>query len=436
MAEWITVQGTKSDSGKSLITEIIIDILSDRGEVAPFKPVNFSRNAFPVKQSEVGYSTFHQAQKAGVDLEKYMAPILVKPMKDKAEFIVNKEVEEVNYNEIDGRIGDYYGYVESCMDSLDRRFDYIVWEGFGSIINSNMDNNPNIDLLNKVDAEIVLVGDISQGGTEASMKGVNELLDKEISLNIVNKASKEAYRISDTEEFIQKTTGTETVTVPFIEDLDFPREDGTPELNGNGDIVVIDYPHASNTSDLQFLPSEKTLLAEDPEALDKADLVILPGSKNTVSDLRWMKNRGLDDKLVEKTSEAVVFGVCGGFQMLGDKISGNSTEEGEEKGLGILDFETELGEEKTLEKVEYSFSGEKFEGYRIHYGDSNIRDQNLFQIGEENEGIYGSGVGGTYIHDSLSNRDFLEFLLNEADLQASEKGSDASEIKSILKDYF
>ena len=434
MARWITVQGTRSDVGKSLITESIVEILSEKGTVAPFKPVNFSRNSFPVDSSEIGYSTFRQAFKSGTSPEKNMAPVLVKPMKDKTEFITDQGVEEVKYDEIDEKLEESYSYIEDCMEELDRRFDYVVWEGFGGMINSNMTNNPNLDLIEKVDPEIILVGDISKGGVEASIKGVHELVGYDIALNIVNKASKEAYRIERTEEFIEESTGTETVTIPFIDDLNFPREDGVPEFNGTGEIVVINYPHASNTSDLQLLPDQKTVMARNTEQLENSKLIILPGSKNTVKDLRWMKERGMDEKIKEKASEAVVFGVCGGFQMLGEKIKGNEIEEGEERGLSLLEFETVFGDEKTLEQVEYGFSGENYEGYRIHYGNSEIRDQNLFQLADGKEGVYRSGIGGTYIHDSLNNREFLDFLLSEAGLEASKQGSDASEIKTVLRD--
>ncbi|WP_414838277.1 cobyric acid synthase [Candidatus Nanosalina sp. VS9-1] len=434
MAEWITVQGTQSDVGKSLIAEAITDILSEKGRVAPFKPVNFSRNSFPVDSSEIGYSTFHQARKSKISPEKIMGPVLVKPMEEKAEFIADKGVEEVKYSEIDEKLGESYSYIEECMDELDRRFDYVVWEGFGSMINANISNNPNQDLIEKVNPYIVLVGDISKGGVEASIKGVHELVDHEIELNIVNKASREAYRVDRTEEFISDSTETETVTVPYIQGLDFPREDGLPDFDGSGEIAVVNYPHISNTSDLQLLPDQKTCLVEDPEQLENAELIILPGSKNTVKDLRWMKEKEISEKIVEKASEKVVFGICGGFQMLGDRIKGNGIEEGEEKGLSLLDFDTVFEDEKNLEQVKYGFSGEKYTGYRIHYGNSDVPDQNLFSLEDGNEGVYQSGVGGTYIHDSLNNRKFLEFLLDEAGIEASGSACDASEIKNILRE--
>ncbi|MFB6116659.1 MAG: cobyric acid synthase [Candidatus Nanosalina sp.] len=458
MADWITVQGTKSDAGKSLVTTKLIEILSENHSVAPFKPVNFSRNSFPVLNSEIGYSTFHQARKAGVEPEKIMAPVLVKPMDKKTELIAENGVEKTSYKNLDQKTGEKYGFIEECIEHLDRRFDYVVWEGFGSMINSNLENNPNIDFLEKTGAKTILVGDISEGGVEAQLKGTHELLpekfSKKISVNIINKASKEAENISKTESFVEKHTDTKTVSLPYIENLNFPEEDGKPDFSGadssnsesalssnlnenaagNRAIAVINYPHMSNTSDFELLPKEKTLLVEKPSELENSDLIILPGSKNTLKDLEWMKERNLDEKILEKSSEAVVFGVCGGFQMLGEEISGNGIEEGEKSGLGLVEMKTDFSREKTLERVNYSFNGEDLTGYCIHYGESDITDENLFEISSRTEGYFENGVGGTYIHDSLRNQVFLQWLLAEAGIEAEFSGSSGSELKRILRE--
>jgi adenosylcobyric acid synthase len=437
MAEWITVQGTKSGAGKSLVTSLIVEILSEDHSVAPFKPVNFSRNSFPAENSEIGYSTLHQARKAGVEPKKTMAPVLVKPMKEKTELIADSGVEETSYESLDAKIGEKYSYIENCIEKLDEKFDYVVWEGFGSLIKSNLENNPNIDFLGKTGAEIFLVGDISEGGVEAQLKGTHELLlekfrDK-ISMNIINKASREAEKLERTEKFIEKRTGTETFSLPYIENLNFPEEDGTPEFSGSGEIAVIDYPHASNTSDLELLPGDKTSLAEKPEDLGNSDLIILPGSKNTLKDLGWMKERNLGKKILEKSDQAVVFGICGGFQMLGEKISGNEIEEGETSGLGLLEMKTSFSDEKILEQVDYGFQGENFSGYRIHYGESEIPERNLFETSSGAEGFFSDGVGGTYIHDALRNEDFLEWILGEAGIEEDFSRSAASELREILR---
>jgi adenosylcobyric acid synthase len=438
MANWITVQGTKSSAGKSLVTSLLLEILSEEHEVAPFKPVNFSRNSFPVENSEIGYSTLHQARKAGLEPEKTMAPILVKPMENKTELIADSGVEETSYRDLDERIGEKYRFTENCIEELDRRFDYVVWEGFGSMVNSNLENNPNIDFLGKTGAEIFLVSDISEGGVEAQLKGTHELLPEKfrekISANIINKASREVENLEETEKFVGEETGTKTFSLPYVEDLNFPEEDGTPEFSGSGKISVVNYPHASNTSDLELLPEQKTLLAEKPSDLEDSDLIILPGSKNTLKDLQWLKEWNIDEKILEKSDEAVVFGVCGGFQMMGERISGNEVEEGEARGLGLLDMETEFSGEKNLEQVRYGFRGENFSGYRIHYGESEISGENLFETSSGREGFFENGIGGTYIHDALRNEEFLEWLLERAGLEAEFSCSDASELREILRD--
>jgi adenosylcobyric acid synthase len=438
MADWITVQGTKSSAGKSLITSLLVEILSKKHSVAPFKPVNFSRNSFPVENTEIGYSTVHQARKAGVEPEKIMAPVLVKPMEEKTELIADSGVEETSYEQLDEKIGEKYGFIKDCIQELDRRFDYVVWEGFGGMVNSNLENNPNMDFLEKTDTKIFLVGDISEGGVEAQLKGTHEILPEKlrekISLNIINKASRKSEKLGKTEKFVEEETGTKTISLPYVEGLNFPEEDSIPKFSGTGEIAVVNYPHISNTSDLEILPGEKTLLAEDPEDLENSDLIILPGSKNTLKDLRWIKERNLDRKIREKSEETVVFGVCGGFQMLGEKISGNGIEEGEASGLGLLDMETEFSEEKTLEQVDYRFQGESFSGYRIHYGDSEISGEDLFETSSGEEGTFENGVGGTYIHDVLRNQEFLDWLLDQAGSEAEFSGLSPSELREILRD--
>jgi adenosylcobyric acid synthase len=401
MAEWIKVQGTKSSAGKSLITSLLLEILSEEHEVVPFKPVNFSRNSFPVENSEIGYSTLQQARKAGVEPEKIMAPVLVKPMEDKTELIAHQGVEKTSYENLDVKIGEKYSFIEECIEELDERFDYVVWEGFGSLVNSNLENNPNEDFLQKTDAEILLVGDVSEGGVEAQLKGMHELLPEQlkdkVSANIINKASRVAENLEKTENFMEKKTGVKTFSLPYLDDLNFPEEDGTPGFSGSGEIAVIDYPHASNTSDLELLPGDKTHLANKPSELDNSSLIILLGSKNTLKDLRWMKEMNLDEKILENSPEAVIFGICGGFQMLGEEISGNEMEQGEVSGLGLVEMKTGFSDSKTLDQVEYRFHGENFSGYRIHYGDSKLSGRNLFETSSGREGFLRTeSVGPTY----------------------------------------
>lgn len=161
------------------------------------------------------------------------------------------------------------------------------------MINSNLENNPNTDFLGKTDAEIFLVGDVSEGGVEAQLKGTHELLpesfQEKISLNIINKARPESEKLEKTENFVEEKTGTETVSLPFIRNLNFPEEDGKPSFSGSGKISVINYPHISNTSDLEFLPGEKTSLAEKPSDLENSSLIILPGSE------KFSKGSGMDE---------------------------------------------------------------------------------------------------------------------------------------------
>jgi len=437
MAKWITVQGTRSGVGKSVVTAKLVEILSEEHSVAPFKPLNFSKNSFPVENSEIGYSTYHQCREAGLEPRKMFAPLLVKTMENKTELITKDKVKVVSYGDLDRVIGENYSYIQDCIERLDREFDYVVWEGFGSMINSNMENNPNIDLIEKTGVEIILVDDISKGGVEASIKGIHSLLSKEnsdrITLNIVNKASKKSKGFENTLQYIEEHTDTETVSLPYIRDLNFPEEDGIPDFNGNGEIAVISYPHVSNTSDLEFLPDSKTRMVENPNKLNKAELVILPGSKNTLKDYRWMKRNGITEKIKSISSETTVFGVCGGFQMMGKKIEGNKVEQADVKGLDLIEMETVFSDDKTLEKIDYEFQNNNYGGYRIHYGETDISNENLFKVNDSMEGFFEDGIGGTYIHDSLRNKEFLNWLLEKAGIDSETSGKDASEIKEKLR---
>ncbi|MFB6181112.1 MAG: cobyric acid synthase [Candidatus Nanohalobium sp.] len=416
MAEWISVQGTRTGVGKSTLVASVCRELKSRGySVAPFKPVNYSLNSFPVEGTEIGYMSNFQWKVAGADLSKDINPVLVKFIDDKAEVVTDK-YEEVDVSNLNEFIKSKEEFITRSAERLDRKYDCVVMEGYGSLVKSNLDYNFNSYFLKKFDPSTVLVGDSSLGGVEASLKGCLELVDKEVEetvdLLIVNKIHPDSKGKEKLRQEIKEKTSVETCLIEYKDRLNLPPEDSTPELKGSGEITVIDYPNSSNSSDLWKLPEEKTAKASTPEDIRNAELVILPGSKNVFQDLKWLREKEFDKALEDADK---ILGICGGLQILGEKIEGNSIEEGSTKGLGLIDLETGYSNSKTLKQVETTVEGEKVQGYEIHYGDSKtelLKEEGLF---------YRSGdIIGTYVHDLLASEPFLNKVLKLSGLEKVE----------------
>ena len=435
------VQGTMSNAGKSLLVAGLCRIFKQDGyRVAPFKSQNMALNSYITKEGlEMGRAQVMQAEAAGVEPVVAMNPILLKPTTHVgSQVIVNGEV----LGNMSAR--EYFAYkkqlvpeIQKAFRELEKQADIIVIEGAGSPAEINLRENDivNMGLAELVDAPVLLVGDIDRGGVFAQLLGTLMLLEeseKERVKGLVINKFRGDKTILDPGVVMLEERGHVPVVgvVPYME-LSIDDEDSLSsrfekKQTGLIDIAVIRYPRISNFTDLSVFEQMEEVsvrYVEHPKDLHHPDMIVLPGSKNTMADLKWMRENGLEALIKKKASDTVVFGICGGYQMLGKKISDPHAVEagGSMNGMELLPLMTELQEEKTRTQVTGSFgtltgplsglSGQKISGYEIHMGSTermdtesdtaynclcSIRDERTKQ--EKTDGAICGNVYGSYVH--------------------------------------
>ena len=426
MAKNIMIQGTMSNAGKSLLCAGLCRIFRQDGyRVAPFKSQNMALNSFITKDGgEMGRAQVVQAEAAGVEPDVRMNPILLKPTTDVgSQVIVNGNVQgNMKAMEYYRRKREYVPAVLEAYDSLAAEYDIIVIEGAGSPaeINLKQEDVVNMGLAKLVDAPVLLVGDIDRGGVFAQLYGTVALLEEEerkrIKGTVVNKFRGDKAILEPGLETLEALCGIPVVgVVPYlyvdIDDEDslserFDRKEGRKLL----DIAVIRLPRISNFTD--FSPFERyenvSLRYVDRVAdLHQPDLILLPGTKSTISDLLWLRQSGLE-AAVQKAAAAgtLVFGICGGYQMLGRTVSDPEQVEAsgftEVVGMGLLDMDTVFLGQKVQKQTRGTFSGitgmlsglngQGYEGYEIHMGRSETVLPPLMGSGH----VYGSYIHGIF----------------------------------------
>ena len=443
MAKTIMIQGTMSNAGKSLITAGLCRILAQDGyRVAPFKSQNMALNSFITEEGlEMGRAQVVQAEAAGVNPIAAMNPILLKPTNDSGSQVI------VNGTSIGNMPAkEYFAYkknlipeIRNAFDKLSKEYDIIVIEGAGSPaeINLKQEDIVNMGMAKMADAPVLLVGDIDRGGVFAQLYGTVMLLEPEekarIGGLIVNKFRGDPSILTPGLSMIEERLHIPvTGVVPYM-DVDIEDEDslgnhltstgkGTP---GDVEIAVIRLPRISNFTDFSVFPTipSVTLKYVDSVAtLGKPDLVIIPGSKNTIEDLLFMRQNGLEASILKLASAGVpIFGICGGFQLLGESLSDPDRVESEKgvslvRGMGLLPVRTIFGEEKTrtrvtgactsVEGIFEELSGMEIEGYEIHMGQTQRALPPLSYVMESQSGSHlakmdgcqRKNVYGTYIH--------------------------------------
>ena len=442
MSRFLVVLGTTSHSGKSTLVAALCRLLSDRGfRVAPFKSQNMSLNSWVTKNgSEIGIAQAVQAWAARAEPTEFMNPILLKPKGDRTSQVIvlgrsvaDKSAEEY-YREIDG----LKEVVDRSLQELEKDYDYIVVEGAGGAAEINLYDRDlaNIYVARRLQAPIILVGDIERGGVFASLFGTVQLLPEDIRPLVmglvINKFRGDPAILGSGLKTLEELTDVPVLGVlPYL-DLDIPSEDSV-SLGDKKDrftadaveIAVIRLPRISNFTD--FEPLERLARVRYvglSETLGCPDAVIIPGTKNTVSDLLEMQEKGMADQ-IKSLPDTPVLGICGGYQMLGREIIDCGIEEtvGTIPGLGLLDAVTrfDLYEKRTVQvKKTVTGSGPILEpirgqivtGYEIHMGVTTPKGQKAF---EDDGAVSESGmVIGTYLHGIFENENFcnafLEFL--------------------------
>ena len=450
MAKAIMVQGTASNAGKSLLAAALCRIFRQDGyRVAPFKSQNMALNSCITPEGlEMGRAQVMQAQAAGTTPSVRMNPILLKPTNDTGSQVIVNGVPRGTM-----KAADYFAYKKALVPdimeayhSLEEEYDIIVIEGAGSPaeINLQKDDIVNMGMARMAKAPVLLCGDIDRGGVFASLYGTIALLPPEeqklIRGTIMNKFRGDVEILRPGLVQLEQLTGKPVLGVVPMLDVDVDDEDSLsqrleqrPAKKGLIDIAVIRLPRLSNFTDFNALErmEEVTLrYVRSPKELGKPDLVILPGTKNTMDDLRWLRESGLETVILKHAAAGgAVVGICGGYQMLGRTVSDPEGVEGGGTlpGLGLLPTETVFLGEKTRTRVEGVFttgsglfaalSGVPFAGYEIHMGVTTIDGSTLVQIksqtGEEKaDGCCAGNVWGSYVHGIFDRASCAQAVVN------------------------
>lgn len=445
MVKAIMVQGTMSNAGKSLLCAGLCRVFRQEGlRVSPFKSQNMSLNSFITREGlEMGRAQVVQAEAAGIEPSVRMNPVLLKPVSNMgSQVIVNGEVRG-NFS-----ASEYYSMkhtllpdIMAAYQSLAAENDVIVIEGAGSPAEINLKQGDfvNMGMAKLAQAPVILVGDIDRGGVFAQLFGTVALLDPDeqsiIKAMIVNKFRGDVSLLASGLRQLEALIGKPVAGVLPMLDVDIDDEDSLSQRlqrrisNALLDVAVIRLPHLSNFTD--FAPLEATAgigvrYVSSARELGSPDLVILPGTKNTITDLRWLRQCGLEASIRKlAASEKPVLGICGGYQMLGRQIIDPEGVEGggEIAGMGLLPVVTIFLPEKHRTRVAGSvchadsiFSGcvgAAVEGYEIHMGETTL-DETATPFLLFNHGVYDgcahNNIYGTYLHgffDSASCREAI-----------------------------
>lgn len=467
------VQGTMSNAGKSLITAGLCRIFKQDGyKVAPFKSQNMALNSFITEDGmEMGRAQVMQAEAAGIAPDVRMNPILLKPTNDVgSQVIVNGEV----LGTMSAR--DYFAFkhklvpdVMKAFNELSTENDIIVIEGAGSPAEVNLKDEDivNMGMAKMAKAPVLLVGDIDRGGVFAQLIGTVSLLEEEekkmVKGLIINKFRGDKTILDPGIAILEEKSGIDVVGVaPYLQ-IDIEDEDSLSErldFRGNGDtaalidIAVIRLPRISNFTDLnvmETIPGVSVRYVKNAQELKDPDMIVLPGSKNTISDLLWMRQNGLEAAILKQAGIGkVVFGICGGFQMLGETLAdplGIETS-GEVRGMGLLPIDTVFLDEKTRTRVTGSFlTGDTIfdslkdqkleaEGYEIHMGQSTLKAgaKHLLSLTDEvtgqtkQDGAYKENVFGSYVHGIFDGAGIAQTVIQAL---AEKKGVQMGDIGSM-----
>lgn len=458
--------GTGSDVGKSVINTGFCRIfLQDGYSPAPFKAQNMSLNSYPTPDNlEIGRAQAVQAEACGIDCAVEMNPVLLKPTGNSVSQVIlngkpagNKSAREY-FNETDRDI--LFTEVMRSFERLADRYNPIVIEGAGSISEINLREKDivNMRVALHTGAATFLIADIDKGGVFASVYGTLQLLPEAehdaIKGIIINKFRGDISLFDDGKKILEELTGKPVIgIVPYCKGLFIEQEDGvviekkkTAFKPGKINIGVVLLKHLSNFTDfnmLEWVPAVNLFYSDNPEILSQADMIIIPGSKNTLSDLKTLREKGLDRTiLTHHHNGKPVYGICGGYQMMGEEVRDPDGVEGDIPslpGLGILPVVTTLAEGKQTRQCRFSFigsgiSGEESEiseegyeilgegydvsgeGYEIHAGYTPSNRPLCRMENGETDGYFLNGkTWGTYIHGIFDNVPVIKKVLHQID---------------------
>ena len=431
----LMIQGTASSVGKSVLCAAFLRILRQDGlKAAPFKAQNMSLNSFATKDGlEMGRAQVTQAQAAGMEPDVRMNPVLLKPTSDRRSQVIieGKAVASMTAMEYHQYKPELRKRIKAIYESLENEVDCVVIEGAGSPAEINLREGDivNMSMAEAADAPVILVGDIDLGGVFASLYGTVMLLTEEerarVKGVIINKFRGDVKILEPGLRMLEERIHIPVLGVVPWMDVELEDEDSVTERlrkqSGRGDIdvAVVRLRHISNFTDFQSLalqPGARVRYAENAEDLEKADLIILPGTKNTIEDLIDLRNRKMDAAIIRHARHGgMVMGICGGYQMLGNVLRDPGHSESqvpEAAGLGLLDMEVEFEKEKRTVQATATvecgtgwpekLNGTRVDGYEIHTGRNSYGPEAYpwLRIGGETDGVMNAqgNVLGTYLH--------------------------------------
>ncbi|MGI6174328.1 MAG: cobyric acid synthase [Christensenellales bacterium] len=459
----LMLMGTASSVGKSMLCAALLRIMKQDGYVvAPFKSQNMALNSFATKEGlEMGRAQVVQAEAAGLEPSVRMNPVLLKPTSDRRSQVIvgGKSVGTMSAMEYDGFKPQLREMIKAVYDDLEKDVDVVVIEGAGSPAEINLKKGDivNMSMAKAADAPVILIGDINPGGVFASLYGTVKLLDEDeqrrIKGIVINKFRGDVKILEPGLRMIEELLNIPVIGVIPWMDIDMEDEDSVTERFtqrvGNGLIrtAIVRLPHISNFTDFNLLGNEADVsvyYATRATELRDADIIILPGTKNTIEDLQWLKQRGLADEILRHSRRGgMVIGICGGYQMLGHSLRDPLHTEScipETSGLGLLDFSVTFRAEKITVQASgeidckegwmQELNGILLDGYEIHSGTNAFGEDCVpflrLNGREEIDGVTNrqGNVIGSYLHGIFDTGSFWRALVNRIRAQ---RGMDAGE---------
>ena len=467
MAKAIMIQGTMSNSGKTFVTAGLCRVFKQDGyKVAPFKSQNMALNSYITKEGlEIGRAQAMQAEAAMIEPTHWMNPILLKPTSNMgSQVIVNGEV----YDNLSAQA--YYKMKDNLVPEVMKAFnhlseenDIIVIEGAGSPAEINLAENDivNMGMAKMANAPVILVADIDRGGVFASAYGTIKLLpvdeqDRFCGI-VINKFRGDVDILKPGLKMLEDLTGKPVLGVIPMEKIDVDDEDSLSDrlnqktITEGIDVAVIRLPHISNFTDFsvfELIDGVSLRYVTDKKELGEPDLILLPGTKNTMGDMEWLIESGLEGAIIRAARTTRVIGICGGFQLLGKEMHDPDGVEhgGDMRGLGLLDTKTVFKEAKTRTRIHgqiakehniYHLENRSVEGYEIHMGTTENLGEAIPMItledGRTDAYMTKDGrVWGSYLHGIFDNEDLVFALVQDI---MKEKGINPAENHLSIAEY-
>lgn len=453
----IMFAGTGSDVGKSIIAAAFCRIFKQDGYCpAPFKAQNMALNSYATPEGlEIGRAQAVQAEAAGVPCHTDMNPLLLKPQSDHTSQVVlhGKPIGNrpaYDYFRKEGR-EELRKEVYAAFDRLSARYNPVVMEGAGSLAEINLRETDlvNMPMAIHAGADVILVGDIDRGGVFASVYGSLMLLTpeerKHVKGILINKFRGDIRLFEPGIKMLEELCGIPVLgVVPYYKDIHIEEEDSVSlamksvhAMQGKVNVAVVLLRHLSNFTDFNVLerdPRVHLFYTNNVDELEKADIILLPGSKSTLDDLYELRRNGVAGAIVRaRRRGATIMGICGGYQMMGHQILDPEHVEGDLEalpGLGLLPMVTRMSGEKVTRQIKFTLSGsssDRMEGYEIHMGVTTpVEGETVCPLNRLEDGsMDGCRVDekcmGTYIHGILDNASFIDFLLKPYAHQLTEE---------------